>query len=226
MSITLGELKTQARQRADMTESSFVEDAELTSYINNSIAELYDLLIQSYGSDYYISQYDFTTVSGQKAYDLPSDFYKLRGVDANYGTNNPTTLDQFNFNERNRFTEVLQWNIDGLYQIRYRLRGSQLLFSSDPDRNVAITLWYIPLATKLVDDADTMDDLNAYSEYVIVDAAIKMMQKEESDVSVLMLQKEALKQRIESASQNRDAGSSESVSDVYNEASDYFGTYE
>ena len=40
-------------------------------------------------------------------------------------------------------------------------------------------------------------------EYVITDAAIKMMQKEESDTSVLQLQKAALIRRIEAAAENR-----------------------
>ena len=49
MSITLAELRTQARNRADMESSEFVTDTELTDYINSSIAELHDILIQSYG---------------------------------------------------------------------------------------------------------------------------------------------------------------------------------
>jgi hypothetical protein len=50
---------------------------------------------------------------------------------------------------------------------------------------------------------------------VIIDAAIKCLQKEESDVQVLMAQKAAMKRRIEVAASNRDAGSPLSVSDVY-----------
>ena len=42
--ITLAEMRTAARQYADQENSQFVSDAELTRIINNSIAELYDLL--------------------------------------------------------------------------------------------------------------------------------------------------------------------------------------
>ena len=63
-------------------------------------------------------------------------------------------------------------------------------------------------------DSDILDGISGFDEYVIVDAAIKAMQKEESDVSVLMAQKEALKRRIEAAAANRDAGEPESVSDI------------
>ena len=42
-----------------------------------------------------------------------------------------------------------------------------------------------------------------WTELAIVDAAIKCLQKEESDVSVLMAQKQALRQRIISAAAQR-----------------------
>ena len=76
-----------------MENSLFVKDSELTSYINNSIAELHDLLIQSYGDDYYVETVSFNGVSGQIDYALPNGtnysaapkFYKLRGVDVRVG---------------------------------------------------------------------------------------------------------------------------------------------
>ena len=51
MTITLAELKAQARERADMEGSCFVSDSQLTTFINNSIAELHDILIQAYDGD-------------------------------------------------------------------------------------------------------------------------------------------------------------------------------
>ena len=48
-----------------------------------------------------------------------------------------------------------------------------------------------------------------------------MLQKEESDTSVLERQKASLKRRIEEASGNRDAGMGESVSDVHNENNEF-----
>ena len=75
--------------------------------------------------------------------------------------------------------------------------------------------------TKLTLDADTLSDLNQYAEYVIVDAAIKMAAKEETDVSVLAAQKAELRRRIEVMGQNRNADKSESVSDIYSENLDY-----
>lgn len=222
MAITLAELRTRARQRADMEESQFVSDSELNGYINNSIAELHDILVQSYNTDYYISSYEFTTTVGQDAYDLPEDFYKLRGVDAALNGTDSFTLRPFNFNERNRFKNFGVWNILGIANIRYRILGNQLKFTPVPDGTTEVTLWYVPVATELVADTDELKDFNGYNEYIVIDAAIKMAQKEESDVSVLAAQKAAIIDRLNAAAQNRDIGSSESVSDIYAENDDFY----
>jgi hypothetical protein len=222
MTISLAELKQQARQRADMVNSNFVDDVELTGYINNSIAELHDILCEAYGSDYFVLSVEDTIVSNQSDYTLPTDFYELKGVDIRVNNDAWLTVRRFNFNERNRDSDFNVWDFAGVTNVRYRLVGNKLKFSPVPDRNATYRLWYVPVATKLVNDTDTLDDLNAYSEYVIVDAAIKMMQKEESDVMFLAAQKTALEKRIRDKSLNRDAGQAGTVSDIYAENDDYF----
>jgi hypothetical protein len=48
----------------------------------------------------------------------------------------------------------------------------------------------------------------------VVDAAIKALAKEESDVTELMAEKAMLKQRIEESAQNRDAGMPDTISNT------------
>jgi len=233
MSVTLLSMRTQARQRADMVGSTFISDSELNSYINNSVAELHDIMIQAYGSEYIVSTALYTlpsftdTAMGIAPFDLAyydiatvvgaSDFYKLVGIDARVNNVNWSTLSPINWNERNRMQRY--GGAGGMWftPLRYRLMGAKLYITPVPSVPLSIRLWYIPTAPILSADGDTLLDLNAYSEYVVVDAAIKMMQKEESDVSVLMAQKVALKRRIEEAANNRDVGKGDSISDIYAE---------
>ncbi|MBV6514144.1 MAG: hypothetical protein FMNOHCHN_03734 [Ignavibacteriaceae bacterium] len=222
MAITLLQLKTQARERADMVDSDFVEDSELTSYINNSIAELHDLMLEAHGEMYHVESYDFTTASGTASYALPDDFYRLLGVDVKINGSDWLTISRFNFNERNRFEDIGVWDYTGTSNIRYRLVGNEIRFSPIPNANVDARLWYVPTATKLVDDTDEMNEYNGYSEYIIVDVAIKMLQKEETDVSVLMAQKMQLEKRIRDAAQTRDIANPESISDIYASNDDYY----
>lgn len=221
MSITLAEIKTQVRHRADMINSLFVTDPELLTYINASIAELHDLLIGAYDGDYFILNHSFSTVAATETYALPAAFYKLRGVDLRQGSNEWTTLRPFNFNERNANSDASTYAVTGNY-FRYRIAGSNLLFSPPPSGIYDVKIWYTPIATKLVDDADVLNDVNQFVEYVVVDAAIKCLNKEESDVSVLMVTKGDLRKRIENMAQNRDSGQPESISDIYAENLDYY----
>ena len=224
MSVTLAELMAHSRSRADMENSSFVDDTELISYVNHSIGELHDILIQTYGADYSVKQVTFNLTNNVDSYPLSTlitagDFYKLYGLDAKINNSDWTTLSPFNFNERNRFQHFNVSTYLGITNFRYRLNGSNVIFAPIPDSAMQVRMWYIPVAPRLVNLTDALDDLNEYDEYIIVDVAIKMLQKEESDVSVLLNQKAALKLRIEQAAQNRDAGKCDSISDIY--AEDY-----
>jgi hypothetical protein len=105
--------------------------------------------------------------------------------------------------------------------MRYRIVGSTIKLVPVPDNNLEIRLWYIPRSVKLTLDTDIFNDINGWSEYIIIDCAIKMLSKEESDVSVLINEKLLMKRRIEEASNNRDTDRSESIQDIYIENYDY-----
>lgn len=217
MSVTLSSLRTQVLQRSDMV-IGFISVAELNSYINASLAELYDLLTSRF-EDYYTVPFQFTIAAGDDGYDLSTvvpAFYKLRGVDraisgpADWGTVRP-----FQFVERNKYQNRLNvYQRAGRALLQYRLVGNRLSFLPKDQAPATYQLWYVPAFVPLVNDGDTTSDLQSWHEYVIVDAAIKCMQKEESDVSVLVMQKEQLKQRIEAMAAGRDAGQQDRVGDV------------
>lgn len=224
--MTLAQLRTAVRQRADMVGSTFVSDAELTSYINQSYFELYDLMVQKYGDNYFVSTPVTLTTDGTSTlYDLPNGtnytaapaLYKLLGVDLALG-NSPdsyVTIKPFNFSDRNRFSVPNFQSFYGVTNLRYRLNGSQLWLTPTPAANQSIRVWYIPQLTELSADTDkTVDLVSGWSEYIIADAAIKCLQKEESDVSALFAQKQALIARIEAAAENRDAGMAGRVADT------------
>jgi len=60
----------------------------------------------------------------------------------------------------------------------------------------------------------TMDWVNGWEEYIIVDAAIKILGKEESDATVMGGRKAALLGRIQSIAENRDQGAPGKTVDV------------
>lgn len=209
--VTLGSIREQVRQQADMVNSLFCSDAEINQYISSSYKELYDILIQKYGENYYVqTPYSFTTDGTNEFYDLPEDFYKLLGVDQQIG-NIWVNVRQFNFNDRNQN----QFNTGGSQRFRYRINGNQLWLKPLPASGQPIRVWYIPTPMDLADDADEINGVSGWEEYIVVDAAIKCKNKEESDVQVLFAMKQQLLKRIEEAAGNRDAGTPATITDVF-----------
>lgn len=202
-SVTLATFRQRARERADMVNSKFITDAELNTYINGSLTELYDLLLSSRGENYYIDVYSFTTSSSTDTYPLPNNFYKLMGVDYVTSTTQAITLKAFRWQERNRFREPF-YN-QRIYNLMYQIRNNNLVFIPTPNGNQQIKVWYIPRTQELTLDTDTFDGINGFEEYVVVDAAIKMRVKEESSVDELLLAKQKLEERIRSMSSGRDS---------------------
>ena len=227
MAITLAELKKRVRERTDKLDSEFITEDELTYYINAALASLHDILVQSYGEDYYVKDVEWTASNGVQRYNLSdivtdNDFYKLRGLDAQLNGSEFFTLQQFNFNERNRFQNFGIWDYLGITNVRFRLVGDEIFLTPPPDQNTLMRLWYIPKSTTLTLDTDSINDINFYTDFVIVDAGIRVLDKEESDVSVLAAQRQILEQRITEAAKNRNASDPESVSDIYIQNDDYW----
>lgn len=231
--MTLSELMVAVRQRADMlptgysatlnATSYFVTDPELISYINQSYFELYDLLVQEYGDDYFVADpYSITTDGVNDHFSLPADFYKLLGVDLGLsGTGDSyVTLRKFNFSDRNKYSVPNFQSFYGVTNLKYRLSGSKIWFTPIPSASQNIRLFYVPRLSPLAALSTTVDGISGWTEYIIIDAAIKCMQKEESDVSVLMAQKMGIIQRITNAAENRDAANPSQVADT--QSSDFW----
>ncbi len=228
--MTLGQIRLAAQQRADLVNSGFVTTTEWNSYITQSAFELYDLLVTAY-QDYYLAQPAlFVTNGNQQQYPLPDGtssfltmtgssfvpkpFYKMNGVDIGLSNNNNAwfTLQKFNWNDRNNFVyPQLNSTILGVFNLQYRVMGSNIEFIPTPSANQYIRMWYIPRMTQPLADTDILDGISGWTEYVIIDAAIKAMQKEESDVSVLGVQKADIIKRIEDSAGNRDASQADTV---------------
>jgi len=230
--MTLSQLMTAVRQRADMLPNGytpnvtdtryFVTDVELVSYINLSLYDLYDQLISAYGANYFVKvpAYSFVTDGTTQQYTLPTDLYKLLGVDLQLsGTSGSAqqslvSIKKFEFGDRNRFAVPNFQSFYGVTNLRYRLNGIYLWLTPIASAGQTIYLWYVPKMTELATLSDTSDGISGWLEYVIVDAAIKCLVKEESDVSALMAEKEKLLVRIMNLADSRDIGSPPKVTDA------------
>lgn len=207
MATTLANLRTYVRQQADQESSTFISDSELNRYINQSAAELHGLLTTLY-EDYYLTSATFTLTT-LNTYTLPSNFFKLRRLQydsaGSWSKVPQFAFDEFEANQQRYLTGAApEWRM-------YRIMQAALFVLPEDDFAGDYRIWYLLNYTAMTSDADTLSDLMGWDEYVIVDAAIKCLQKEESDASILMARKAELKRRIEMEAANRDASGPERI---------------
>jgi len=283
--VSLTELRLLTRQRADQENSQFVNDTELTRYLNNSWGELYSLINENFNEDYFTTTSTVSMVSGTDTYDLPSDFYKMRGVDLVVTSTESVPLKRYNWAQRTRNALTVYAR-----DYKYRVQKGSIVFSPVPSTTDSVKLYYIPSPKRLLSkdttaitrgtntmwttgshefvvgdlitgqnflatdynvdqtvtaigantvttdlDSSGLSDPTSYGsiesrfdfysgwdEYIIIDSAIKIMIKEEADATALLLQKNQIKERIITESQNRDAGEPEVVTDVVSYEKFYF----
>jgi hypothetical protein len=172
--MNLAQLRTASRQRADMVNSTFVSDDELNSYINASYFELYDLLVQKYGNDYYMKQYSFQLVGNQERYDLPDDFFKLLGVDLQIsaGPDGYVSLRPFTLAERNRYSTANVQTWIGVTNLRYRLSANKLWFTPSPQTGQTIRIWYVPRLAELVDTTTLGINAPITNDYISIGSTL------------------------------------------------------
>jgi hypothetical protein len=213
-SVTLATLKTQVREAANMENSQFVSDAELTRYIDLSYAELYDLLVKTF-ENYYTNSTPIpvTVASGANTIDLPGDFYKLVGIDVAFGSS-WYPIRTFEMAERGRWVNANKLAYVGLINIAYKIIGGKIVLYPESSSSGNYRYWYVPRRTPLTSDASVVDSVQGWHQYIVIDSAIKCLQKEESDISALMSEKQAMLERINQMAPNRDAGTPRKISDT------------
>ena len=210
--VTLTTLRTRVRERADMVGSSFVADTAtgLDAWINEAVQKLHGMLVDALGEEYVSSSSAFTTVSGQSDYTLPATFYKLYGVDLQMN-GDIYALEPYMRPERNvyRNTQTAGW-----YLPRYSLVGSNLRLYPVPSPNLSGTVLFAPEATTLVSGTDSVNFPNGWERFIVLDAAIQALAKEESSITALSNEREAVVREIQQTKESRDYANPKRVVDT------------
>jgi hypothetical protein len=224
--VALKTLRTRVRRACDIESATArFPDAELNDYINESNAELYDLIRSNFGPDYYRKTYSFQTFGNAASYPLPSDFLDLISVDVPLGGNLVLTARPYMENERNlfKFFPFGAWTLN--QPIFYRLTGAvdatgntpqTISFIPTPTGAYNIIVNYVSVPPILVNDTDTFDGIAGWEQYTVADAAIKCALKDEAFdlIAALTQVKGAVGARIEKMASEHDAGQADRVQDV------------
>lgn len=144
--VTLAELLSTVRQRADLENTDFVTDPELTGWLNSSAGELWDALVGAY-EGYAEASATYVT-SGSNVMAMPIDFLKSDGLDLEISPSPAglrTTLKRISWSDRNKY----QWPTWSFWPTHYALKGESIYLFPTPPSGKTITLWYVPRTTPL-----------------------------------------------------------------------------
>jgi hypothetical protein len=199
---------------------------EVTEYVNQGIAELYDLLVSARGVGFYEKTVTITTDGISNNYALPSDFYQLVMFQVNLGYTTGanltsavnTALEQFMMHERPELSSSLPgWSGQ---PFRYRVHGGDpsqpnqvqgtiptgytVEFLPPPSANIRIQLFYVPSCPRLVNPNDVFDGINGWEEYVIFYAAMLMRFKDDLSADHMIAMLDRIKSRVMGLASHRD----------------------
>lgn len=209
-SVTLATLRARVRERADMAGSSFVADdaTGLDAWINEAHQKLHGMLVDALGEEYIESINNITT-TGADSYALPADFYKLYAAGIIIG-NRVRKMYQFSRGEQYRYLGNPNAQIP-----RYRVVNRTLRLAPNTGAGQVLYLSYAPNATTLAVAGDTVDYPNGWDRFIVLDAAIQALLKEESSVTALAAERDRVVREIETTKEQRDLANPHRVTDVH-----------
>lgn len=221
---TLTLMRADAYKRSD-NEGTDASDgrhptADVTRYINQGCAELWDLLIEARGADYYraATPQTITTTEDTSSYALEAGFYLLISVRIAETGGGP--LVPFTSQEEPELRDDL--GSTG-WPTHYQLRRSAATSSQNTicllpthDAGLSIVVEYVPSFTDLSADGDLFDGINGWEEYAVCYAARCMATKDEEWQLVQALDRDMarLADRIKKLAPKRDMHRARRVTDV------------
>lgn len=195
---TLTQLIADVRQRADVENSQHVSDAEVTRYINQGVAALHALIVEN-NEDEYAAETTISVTAGTvtspiiAVSEVPVGPYKILAVDVIDSSGSSFPVRRFSLGER---AQQDSESSSIYYPTRYRLRGTNSIIWSPPfEQDVSVRVTYVASAAEL-SGSDTYDGRDGWEEWITLDAAIKVMTKEETDDSQLVRERALVEARI------------------------------
>lgn len=206
--INLGYLRYQVRNRVDMLKSNFLTNDEYNYNINLSSDELYGVLVQKYGEDYFLAPLQVFPSGGKLFYPLPdgTNYLNTNGMPDPNGTPAPACfkvhkmeVNSFGANVSNvngwvpmsrcNAADLDKYNlllgatsnyVAGQYcQFQYREMGTNVaIIPVNSGQN--FRLWYVPLRKQMLQDTDMLPfSYSGWHEYIVVDTASKALDKKQ-----------------------------------------------
>lgn len=206
-SVLISDIINRARLKGDYENSTVFTDSLMLSFVNEQIAPVYDLLVQTNAGHY--EDKTVISVNANAEYGaLPSDFYRLCRADIS--TDNQASwhkLKPVSLSDINRYSQP------GTPR-GYRMQKLDRLYLH-PTPNVAchLRVYYIPAAPVFAATSETWDGLSGFERLLIERVLLLCDQREERPLGDRIAVIEQMEREIRTAASQRDDGEPFSLRD-------------
>ena len=179
-------------------DGNFIPDSEVDDYINDAIDLLYSILVDGTDGTLFAKNAPILNKIGDNAYQLPGDFHQLVDVAVFVGHTyirsiqaDPQDYAQLttqNYNGQAYTRHFLQWNVE-------QNRAELFIFPA-PSQTQDIAVRYIPTPPVLELDSDELGFPSFFYQWVVLDTAVQMANKEESNTEALLFERDKVEKRI------------------------------
>lgn len=185
--VSLASIRAVVRFRGDIPRSPKFTDTLVGTEIQAAWAELYEL-IEHTNEGWWDKSTNVTTASSVDFVGLPSDAWKVKAIDRQDGTE-WCELNQIGIGDRNRYGATS----DEPLAFRLSARGVELF--PTPDAVYTLRVTYTPNFTPL-DETATVELHNAWDEYIVYSAMIRLAVRQEQPIQELAAMLDAVKRRV------------------------------
>lgn len=144
----------------------------VVSYINESLQQMYAMLMECYGDDYFGQSYTLTTTASVPTSSLPPDFHKLISIAWRRDANTSYPVHMASASEAHRSTLAAQdWE---RARPKYRMTSAALQWCPVPSGAYVVDLWYVAIPADLAAGTDVVSVGPGWVQWVVHDVCTKI----------------------------------------------------
>lgn len=212
--VSLTNITEDIRQRCDLptfSTTTFITSTAVTRMINESLQSLYSVIADAYGDGYFTTSASVTASANTATSNLPSDFLRLVSLVWNRGTDDIVPLREASVDDY----PLAQYAARAWDAPLYRLRQSTILWLPKPNATYTLTMEYVQSPADLSAGGDTFDGGPGWAEWVALDVARKIFERQEKDARDFAAERGRVEVMIRSQAPSRQETQYDQVRDAW-----------
>lgn len=249
--VTRTQIRARVRSAAQQANvQGFVLQDALDDLIREGADELYNLLLEARGADFYSKRYDFNLVLGQEVYDLPTNFLRLKSalignrpfVGGRFGPVNagsevvsPDVWRELPRLPMRELDVALNRRGDHAGAFRYYLGGEQaessvptpvdqLLVAPVPRQVFGVRLTYLPTCSHYETGGEvTYNGISGYEAYVVAHCLADIVAQQDQSPEYWLGKKRVVAKQVEALAVDRDEAQPKRIASRWSASDDHLG---